>query len=34
MDQNKIDILRRSLKREKTARKAADKIVENKSNDL
>jgi len=33
MDQKKIDILKRNLKKEKTARKAAEKIIENKSND-
>jgi PAS domain S-box-containing protein len=34
MDQYKIDILQRNLKKEKIARKAAEEIVENKSNDL
>ena len=34
MDQNKIDILKRNLKKEKIARKARGKTVENKSNDL
>jgi PAS domain S-box-containing protein len=33
MNQNKIDILQKKLKKEKIARKAAEKIVENKSND-
>ena len=34
MSQEKIDILERSLKREKAARKAAEKILEDKSRDL
>jgi PAS domain S-box-containing protein len=34
MDQQKIDILERSLKREKAARKSAEKILEDKSKDL
>ncbi len=33
MSQNKIDIILRNLKEERTARKAAEKIVKNKSND-
>ena len=34
MDQHKIDILQKSLKTERAARKAAEKIVEDKSKDL
>ncbi|GAB7256570.1 PAS domain-containing sensor histidine kinase [Polaribacter sp. OB-PA-B3] len=34
MSQEKIDILERALKREKSARKAAEKILEDKSRDL
>ena len=34
MSQEKIDILQRALKREKAARKAAEKILEDKSRDL
>ena len=34
MSQKKIEILERSLKREKAARKAAEKILEDKSRDL
>ena len=34
MDQHKIDILHKSLKTERAARKAAEKIVEDKSKDL
>lgn len=34
MNQEKIEILRRSLQREKAARKAAEKILEDKSRDL
>ena len=34
MDSNKVEILKRSLKREKAARKAAEKILEEKSRDL
>jgi PAS domain S-box-containing protein len=34
MNQQKIDILERSLKREKAARKSAEKILEDKSKDL
>ena len=34
MNQNEIDILQENLKKEKIARKAAEKIVKNKSNDL
>jgi PAS domain S-box-containing protein len=34
MNQDKIDILKRNLKKEKVARKAAEKIAENKSYDL
>ena len=34
MDSNKVEILERALKREKAARKAAEKILEEKSRDL
>ncbi|MFT5248775.1 MAG: PAS domain-containing protein, partial [bacterium] len=34
MSQNKIDILQRTLNREKAARKQAEKILENKSSEL
>jgi hypothetical protein len=34
MSQEKIDILQRALKREKAARKAAEKILEDKSKEL
>ena len=34
MGQEKVKILERALKREKSARKAAEKILENKSRDL
>ena len=34
MNQDKIDLLQRNLKREKAARIAAEKIAENKHNDL
>ncbi len=34
MNQDQLDILKRALKREKLARKAAEKILEEKSRDL